>query len=261
MLNAALDHASGDLLHIVGCGLETTENWSGPALTHFDDPEVAAVAPVVLAPDRQQMIAAGARWTLGGARCVVNDPRVLLPGSGRLRAKVLGPTLAAAFYRREVLESLQGFDTTVGDDLADVAMGLAIQSLGRMAVCEPASQLLRVDDDPAVTRGGFARGRAAERLFCRYARERGLASSLLLHAGTIAADVVGHLLSPALITSLLGRAAAWLEFGAAQSHAERLASASQRLKELADLRTANRKASKRLAPKTRELAAPRRRAA
>ena len=50
-------------------------------------------------------------------------------------------------------------------------------------------------------------------MFCRYARERGLAASVLLHAGTIAADVAAHSLSPALLTSLLGRAAAWLELG------------------------------------------------
>jgi hypothetical protein len=261
MLNAALDHASGEVLHIVGCGLETTESWIAPALAHFDDPDVAAVAPVVLTPDRRQILSAGVRWSLGGARCVVNDQRIISPGSGRLRAKIQGPALIAAFYRREVLEALDGFDTTVGDDLADVAMALAIHSLGWLTVCEPASQLVRDGDVPAAARGSFARSQAAERLFCRYAHERGVIASLMLHPGTIAADVVSHLLSPMLLTSLLGRAAAWLEFGAAQSHAQHLGGAAQRLKDLADRRATSRKTTSLSQAIADDLAAPRRRAA
>jgi hypothetical protein len=260
MLNEAVAHASGEVVHIVGCGLESTENWIFPALAHFADPDVAAVAPIVLAPRGREVISAGVCWSLGGARCVINDQRILSPGSGRLRAKVQGPALSAAFYRREVLEALDGFDPSAGDELADVAMALAIQSLGRMTVCEPESQLIRTSEASLAARGGFARSRAAERLFCRYARERGFAASVLLHAGTIAADVAAHSLSPALLTSLLGRAAAWLEFGAVQRHAEHLADAQERLKELADHREAARKSAKR-ACNSGEIAVPRRRAA
>ena len=41
-------------------------------------------------------------------------------GSGRLRAGILGPTLAAGFYRREVLQALQ--ETPVALILSDILM-------------------------------------------------------------------------------------------------------------------------------------------
>src|SRR5581483_8187031 len=129
LLNAALDASSGEIVHVIGCGLEARENWTVSALQHFDDRDVAAVSPVVLATDQETVLTAGIRWSLGGVRHIVTDQRVISRGSGRLRAKILGPTLTAAFYRRDVLVALGGFEAGLGDDLADVAMALAIQSL------------------------------------------------------------------------------------------------------------------------------------
>src|SRR5206468_2200743 len=132
LLNVAVHQASGEVLHVVGCGLEATEGWTTAALAHFEDADVASVSPLIVSCGEQHIIAGGVRWSLGGARKVVNDDRLFRPGAGRLRASILGPALSAAFYRREVLAALDGFDPAIGDRLADVNLALALRSLGRL---------------------------------------------------------------------------------------------------------------------------------
>jgi hypothetical protein len=258
LLNTALTEATGDVLHVVGCGLEATENWTVPALTHFDDPDVAAVSPLIVDADRQSVVSAGLRWSAGGARRIINNQRVALPGSGRLRATIDGPTLSAAFYRRDVLVALGGFDAALGAPLADVAIAVALQSLGKLHVCEPGSTLVEAIAMPPSVAGGFRSGRAAERLFWRYAHERGLALALAAHPWTIVFEALHEITSLSLWTSLLGRAAALLEIGSARRHGAELTAAAERLSDLAKLRASLRPASQRGA---RQPAAPYRRAA
>jgi hypothetical protein len=102
LLNEGLAAADGQIVHILRCGLEVTEGWTDGAVDRFSDADVAAVSPLVMEADRTTLAAAGVKWTVGGSRRVVADQRVLQGGSGRLRAGILGPTLAAGFYRREV---------------------------------------------------------------------------------------------------------------------------------------------------------------
>ncbi|MFT3920994.1 MAG: hypothetical protein QM778_00525 [Myxococcales bacterium] len=184
LVNASLDLATSDVLHIVGCGLEATERWTDAALEHFNDPDVAAVSPLVMS-DSGELISAGLSWTLGGNRRVLKNPRIASPGAGTLASQDLGPTLQAAFYRREVLVALGGFDIHVGDSLADADLALAIRSLGRAHHAEPAARLIQVGTAPQPAVGKFSTGRASERLFWRYAAGNGVALSLGFHALSI----------------------------------------------------------------------------
>jgi hypothetical protein len=261
LLNIGIHEAAGEIVHVVSCELESCESWTKPALAHFDDPEVAAVSPLVLGADRETIVAAGVRWSLGGARRLVHDRRVASPGSGRLRATILGPTLAAAFYRRDVLAAIGGFDVSLGAELADVSLALSIQSLGRLHVCEPASQLVQRNNQPAAISGSFGSGRGAERLFWRHAAERGLAVSLALHPLAVVGDIIRCGATLSLLASLVGRATACLELGAVKRYEQRLAEARQRLTELAELRASVRRTSKRTKAKSESAAVPQRRAA
>jgi hypothetical protein len=260
LINAALDATSGEVVHILGCGLEASEGWTTPALQHFEDQEVAAVSPVVLAADRETVFAAGIRWTLGGARHIITDRRIISRGSGRLRAKILGPLLTAAFFRRDVLIALGGLETTLGDQLADVGIGLAIQALGRLHVSEPASQVFHSAADAHSPLSGFAAGRSVERLFCRSAAAHGWTLALALHALTITGDSLRQAPRLSALQSLAGRGAAWLELGALRAYEQRLTAANDRLSELAELRASVRKQPKRGRQRA-EATIPQRRAA
>lgn len=238
LLNAALEQASGEIIHFLGCGLQTTDGWTEPALAHFDDPQVAAVAPVVLAVDRHTVLSAGVGWSAGGSRFVISDQRVTSPGNGRLRAKILGPTLAAAFYRRDVLQALDGFDAAIGIDLADVSVALALESLGQLHVSEPNSQLIRPTGHEAAYSGEFARSRDAERLFWRHRSRHNTALATALHPFTCTLDL---LRAKAPLFALLGRLRAIAEFGTVHGHIHRMSEASIRLAEVEAARTKSRK--------------------
>jgi hypothetical protein len=250
-LNAGVEAARGQVLHIIGCGLEVTEQWTEAALGHFEDPDVAAVSPIILAADSESLVAAGVAWTLGGARSVVRDRRITSAGSGRRRAKILGPTLAAAFYRREVVVALGGFDTAVGDELADVSLALDIRAIGQLHVCETGSTLIEHSQAAVPSSHGFQPGRAKERLFWRHAAARGLALSVGLHPPAVVSDTLRQVPALSAISSLVGRCAGLLEIGAAERHERHLATALEQLRSLAAKRKAEQK----------RVAAPRRRAA
>lgn len=254
LINAGLAQASGEVVHVLGCGLAATEGWTDAAVAHFEDDDVAAVTPLVLAADGQSIVSSGLRFTRGGQRKVVTDRRLLAPGAGRLRAGVLGPTLTAGFYRREVVAALGGFDTSLADNLADADTALAIQALGRLHVCEPASRLIQQSDPVAnIAATGFAAGRSAERVFWRCAAHRGLALSLGLHATMLASSL---LRGGASLAALAGRVVACAEFGATVRHQGRLAAARQRLEEVAE-----QKATIKLPARSAAPTADRRRAA
>ena len=232
LLNEGLAAADGQIVHILRCGLEVTEGWTDGAVDRFSAADVAAVSPLVMEADRTTLAAAGVKWTVGGSRRVVADQRVLQGGSGRLRAGILGPTLAAGFYRREVLQALGGFDARLDERYADVDVALAIAALDFRTVCEPASRVVataaRSDDD---RRAPFARGRNAERVFWRNAEARGKWVSLLMHPFAWIGDVLATRSAFGTLLVDVGRICALLEFGAVQRYQERLATAHQRLAE------------------------------
>jgi len=237
LVNVGIEQAGGEIVHLMGCGLAVQEGWTQPAMAHFDDPEVAAVSPIVLATARQRVHSAGVRWSLGGARQVVADQRVLLPGAGRLRSRILGPTLAAGFYRRDVLTALGGFEVGLGDVLADVGAALSIRALGRLHVCEPAARLAMIEDCAEAIGRGFQTRCAAERLFWRHAAARGTALSIILHGLCILADTIGQAPQLSTLTSLVGRIAALCELGAVHRYQQHLAAAAEQLDNHAKLRS------------------------
>jgi len=242
LINAGLAQARGEIVHVLGCGLEATEGWTAAATAHFDDADVAAVSPLIVGPDGQSVVAAGVQFTRGGRRKLVTDRRVLQAGAGRLRASVLGPLLTAAFYRRDVLAALDGLDESIGDELADVEAALSIRALGHLHVCEPAARIVRnVDSSSALPASGFAAGRAAERLFWRHAASRGAALSLVLHFFA----VLSAGLSLRSVAGLAGRMLAWAEFGSAARYEKKLEGAREQLDELAELRVTIRLPEKR----------------
>ena len=239
-MNAALRHAVGTIVHFLRCGLETTEGWAEAPLAHFANPDVGAVVPLVLAQDRQTLRAAGIRWTRGGRRQVVADPRIIQPGHGRLRAGILGPTLLAGFYRREVLCALDGFDRRMGDILADAEMALALRDLELRVVCEPACHLIQVQPVADAPSAIFNLGWAQEHLFWRSVPRPVDPLALAWHGLTVAGSILRHAMRGAALFAMqefAGRLTAACDVELVRRHQKRLARAAQRLDDVATLRS------------------------
>jgi len=233
LINEGVAAANGEIVHVIACGLEASEGWTAAAVAHFNDPQVAAVSPLVF-DQAGDIVAAGLRYSLGGTRQVVTDRRLLAPGTGRLRASILGPTLSAAFYRRDVLAALDGFDGQLGDRFADVDLALCLQAIGCLHRCEPASQLKQAIGEIAVADDkAFSRGRLAQRLFWRHAAGRGIAASLALHPFSVASDLAREGFS-SVAASMLGRAVGYCQVGESRRQQDRIATALQRIEEIAE---------------------------
>jgi hypothetical protein len=229
LINTGVEQSRGEIVHVVACGLEVSEDWTAAAVRHFDDAEIAAVSPIILAPDQTTVLAAGVRWSLGGARQVICDQRVLSAGAGRLRTRVLGPTLAAGYYRRDVLLALGGFEPSLGDEVSDVGLALDMEALGLLAVCERSSRLVQRSAPQQAASSGTLSGRAAERLFYRHAARRGLAASLAVHPVAVACDWVQHAARMNVLGPLVGRALGLCEMATLRDYQQRLETARQRL--------------------------------
>jgi hypothetical protein len=234
LLNAGLAASSGEIIHVLACGLTPCEGWAEPALAQFRDEEVAVVAPAVMHHDTTRLAAAGVRFTPGGRRHLLADQRLLLPGSGHLRAAIGGPTLAAGFYRRELLAAIGGFDAAATDWLADVSLALDLVALELRCEFEPAARIVQTSDPWAsVPHQAVARGRAAERLFWRQASQVGLPVALAAHPMAVAID---QILELPQVGGLVGRAAALGEVGSVRRNQARLADAAAQLRQQADAR-------------------------
>jgi hypothetical protein len=230
LVNAAVDQAAGDVIHTLSCGIRVEEGWTKQALVHFADPKVGAVAPLVVQGEQPTRIETlGAGYTRGGLRHRVghNQP---LPRRHKLAEQIVGPTLAAGFFSRELLDALGGFADEVGDELADIDLALSLAELGYRTAFEPDCKLHAHGDIQERKRtGALSRGRQLERLFLRHAASRGGIWAVLAHPLAIAADTWRELPSLAAALKLLGRFVGSWEFGTIQAYKQRMADAADYL--------------------------------
>jgi hypothetical protein len=242
LASAGLAAAQGDVLHLLSCGLEATEGWTDAPLAILENEEIAAVSPAIVAsaphsPSGERLLAAGIKFTSGGGRRILDNPRLMVAGSGHLRAEIAGPTLLAGFYRVDVLSALQGWSEAVGDELADVDLSLAIEKLELRAAFEPSSRLIHSGSPAALlaapeASSPLAAGRASERLFWVSAAGEPVGPRLLAHVATIAWDLLRHAAHPGKCCGrLLGRLAGLADLGSVRRWEARLQSAAQALAE------------------------------
>ena len=157
----------GPIVHVLLCGARVCEGWCDAALQRFDDPGVAAVAPVLVDQDRPAvLLAAGGElrgrrpdstsWAgtpRGGGRKLPAADRIPAPGC-RLFPPI-GPRYAVSL-----------FSSDVGDWLTVLDLALSLQQAGLRTVLEPHCRVLAAAG--ADRRGGpFRRSLELERFFWR----------------------------------------------------------------------------------------------
>ena len=162
LVNATLSDVRSEFVHVLQCGIEVHEGWCDAALECFDEPDVAAVAPLWKESGVHTRYVFGETWTSGGRTRRVTRRRPRL----RTRDTILTPTLAAGFFRRDWLETTEGWIDDVPTQLAAVATGLVWRELGGRAVVAMESQV-RGTWSP-VRASSLALGRASEHLRRRH---------------------------------------------------------------------------------------------
>jgi hypothetical protein len=157
-------------------------------------------------------------------------------------------------------------ETALGDELADVGLGLVMRELGLKTAYEPKAKIVHRGSEPLSfsDAGPLARALRAERLFWRSASGDGTALSLVAHGFVAALDTLKQIASAGIVTAPLGRLLACLELGAVRRYQSRLVDIVSRLSDQSRDETATlslAEARSRTLPTTKPLAKGRRNAA
>ncbi len=193
LANLGIAAARGDVVHLLACGTLVEQGWTEPALIHFDEPDVSCVTPLVIdSSDPSRIAAVGVGYGRGGRRVLIGRRR---RWNDRYRPSrnLVGPTLAAAFYRRAALAHLEGLPQAVGDVFADLDAGLILTELGYRTVFEPDCRIHAHSDLMTPATGPLTFGVHAERFFWRHAAVNGRVESLVTHPLLVAAEAVADL--------------------------------------------------------------------
>jgi GT2 family glycosyltransferase len=142
-VNAGVATASHPIVELLNDDTEVTAAWAEPALAHFTDPHVAAVAPLVLygRPGEVPRIdSAGDRYFVGGfaAKRGHGGP---LTVAYLTAGRVFGASASSAFYRRDVLQAVGGFPESFGAYFEDVDVSFRLNWAGYRIVYEPAARV------------------------------------------------------------------------------------------------------------------------
>jgi GT2 family glycosyltransferase len=159
--NAGIRASRGDILEMLNDDTEVQPGWADAALRWFDDPQVGAVAPLVLAwPDGRVIDSAGDCYYFGGIASKRGRGIDLLaerasdgaqPGAPSLArpanrflapTRVFGASAAAGFYRRAALDKVGLFPEEFGSYFEDVDLAFRLNHGGFHAMYEPASRVL-----------------------------------------------------------------------------------------------------------------------
>jgi hypothetical protein len=210
-VNVGIAASRGAVIHVLGCGATVTEGWAEPALVHFADPHVGAVAPLVLAHQAWETVwAAGVGYSMGGKRqlCLHGQPRAAIEASA---CPALGPTLSAAFYRKAALEELGELFCAPLGEMADVDLALRLQNAGWLAAFEPACLVVAEPPEAGVSR--WRQALHAERLFWRHFGLENRLGELVAHAGVILSDTLRMLPHPVFLVAVAARLVGFCQRG------------------------------------------------
>jgi GT2 family glycosyltransferase len=206
--NAGIRASTGNIIELLNDDTEVQAGWADAALACFADPDIAAVAPLVLTgPDGTVVDSAGDRYYLGGVAGKRGHGEKLTPEFLRSRS-VFGASASSAFYRRSALKRVGGFPDSFRAYFEDVDLAFRLQRAGYRAVFEPTSRVWH--------KGSASYGRPRrrlleqqshneERVFWRNIPGRDLLRALPRHVAVLAGKAVRRWREGTLVPFLCGR--------------------------------------------------------
>lgn len=205
--NAGIAAAAAPVVELLNDDAAVTAGWVDAALPHFANPEVVAVAPLVMRHDTPGVIdGAGDEYDPGGFARKRASGSTVIPPAGW----VWGVSATAGFYRRSALVAAGGFPADFGAYFEDVDLSHRLQRLGRVWF-EPASVVThRVSASYGrrpTRRTLEMQSRNEERVFWRHVGRRHLPRHLAVLGGKAARRAA----EGTLAVWLSGRVRAWVE--------------------------------------------------
>lgn len=194
LVNIAARQASGTILHTLLPGSLVETNWTAPAVAWFQDSTIGSVSPSVSILEGKSQVYSGL------------DPHCLprRAWSQRIRrGENAVASLCGGFYRRQIIQALNGWMPSSQREGAEAELALGLQSLEVRCVAEPESRLYATRSTIEGQMGGYALGHYAGKLAMAYSQ----LLSLPLASDSLAARIghlAGGLISPTSVAERLG---------------------------------------------------------
>jgi GT2 family glycosyltransferase len=146
--NRGIFETTGSVVELLNDDTEVTSGWAESALGAFQDPSVAAVAPLVLYPPGDAPVtspplidSAGDHYYVGGIAGKRGHRRPLEATYLR-RCRVFGASASSAFFRRAALLEVGAFPESFGAYFEDVDLAFRLHWAGYHIVYQPDSRVL-----------------------------------------------------------------------------------------------------------------------
>jgi GT2 family glycosyltransferase len=226
--NAGIRAARNPIVELLNDDTEVSAGWAEAALDHFVNPQVAAVAPLVLrGPPKGQpphIDSAGDRYFAGGVAGKRGHGQPLT-ATYLHGGEVFGASASSAFYRRNALLKVGAFPEEFGAYFEDVDLSFRLHWAGYRIVYEPAS---RVWHRVSASHGRPSRrlleqqSRNEERVFWRNLPGRELLRALPWHGAVLVAKMCRRWQKGEWLPFVLGRLRALGEMPGLIRHRRRL---------------------------------------
>jgi GT2 family glycosyltransferase len=142
--NAGIARASGDVIELLNDDAQVTAGWAtGPLRSFAADPQIGAVAPLVLQGPTHgvpKIDSAGDLYDLGGFAGKRGHGRAVT-AEYLETCEIFGASASSAFYRGDLLKRLGGFPAGFGSYFEDVDLSWRIRHAGYRIVYEPTSRV------------------------------------------------------------------------------------------------------------------------
>jgi hypothetical protein len=222
-VNRGIQSTAAPVVHILAGGSQATDGWIDRTLHHFDNPQVAAVIPLVYDIARpEHLLSAGLSYRGHGRTAIcghIDSPAQVL----------IGPILGAAFYRKSVLDAIGGLPSAVGDELAAADLALTLHEAVWRLELEPACRIL-AQQSAQPSAAGFRSGLHSERLYWRHFDAHGRLTGLLAHPLIALREIARASPWWKIPANALGRLVSFIQFGQHRQARQILASAAAALK-------------------------------
>lgn len=216
-VNAGIAATTSPIVELLNDDTEATAGWTDAAMRCFDDPQVAAVAPLVLFPDGT-IDSAGDEYDCGGFARKIRD-------RGKSNRSVFGASGSSAFYRRSFLDRVGPFPEPFGSYFEDVDLSFRLQRAGGTVLYEPESRVIHHGGSSHRVSRQLVEQQSCneERVYWRNLPTAEIARTLPRHVAVLVAKAVRRWNEGRLVPWACGRARAWSEFIACRRHQRQLA--------------------------------------
>ena len=207
-INEAMDRVNTPVVNVLTCGTVVEEHWADQPLRVFDDPTVAlAMTPVFDRLKSNRLVSSGVLYHHHGV--IRNQKLHAEPAIGTS----LGPHLASAFFRSDLLRRIGGLNPSFCQQISYLDYSLILRHLKLDTRFVPMSRVHYASKMP-IFPTIYERSRQTEQLFLHWSHLNSWYYNMCSNFIAVSAEFWGNFPHPRMYAFLCGRIAGLSHYGA-----------------------------------------------